>query len=429
MSEAAGPVVWLSLAAAAGLMLLDLALSVMTLSASALSRVALRRMNSESGGRLPFLDEFKTVPSSHRAAIHTVRQLALIGGTALCGVASAAAGLPGGAWLGIVVGALVEIFLIEAVLARALALREPRGALRATARLVRPVHAASYPLLAPIHAAFRRWARTIAEEEDRDDEAGQEEDVEAFIEVGEREGILQKDEGQMVRGIVDLDETLVREVMRPRVDVVVVPQSASVAEARRVALAAGHSRFPVYGETIDNVVGILHVRDLLRAWHEGWGETTIAGLVRPALFVPETRTVAEVLSEMRTRAHVALVVDEYGGFAGLVTLEDLLEEIVGEIRDEHEREDAAVEEQPDGSWLIPGLAHADELTRLFGIDLDDRDYDTVGGFVTAALGRVPARGETFEAHGLDVEIVDADPRRVFRVRVRRAAGKPVEPAR
>jgi CBS domain containing-hemolysin-like protein len=406
---------------AAVLFLLDLALSVMTLSASALSRVALRRMNAESGYRLPFLDEFKTVPSPHRAAIHTLRQLSLIGAVGLSGWIFATSGWPWGWWGGILAGAVVGPLLIETVLARVFALKDPRFALRMTAILVRPVHALTFPLLGPVHAAFRRWAGTIADEEETDEDA--DEDVEAFIEVGEREGILEKSEGRMVRGIVDLDTTLVREIMTPRVDVVALQAGAPVAEARRVALAAAHSRFPVYGETIDNIVGILHVRDLLRAWEEGWGDSGIAGLVRPAVFVPETRTVAEVLAEMRTRAHVALVVDEYGGFAGMVTLEDLVEEIVGEIHDEHDVEDATLQEESSGAWLVAGAAHAEELERMFGVDLGERDYDTVGGFVTAALGRVPARGETFVQAGLRVEIVDADARRIRRVRIRRAGAE------
>lgn len=405
-------------AAAVVLFVLDLALSVMTLSASALSRVALRRMNAESDNRLPFLEDFKTVPSSHRAAIHALRQVSLIGAVGLVGWIFDAAALPLGWWGGIAAGAILGTFVIETVLARMIALRDPKTALRVTAFLVRPVHAITYPVLAPVHAAFRRWAGTIAEEEESEEDA--DEDVEAFIEVGEREGILEKSEGRMVRGIVDLDQTLVREIMTPRVDVVALRAKAGIAEARRVALTAGHSRFPVYGETIDNVVGILHVRDLLRAWDEGWGEAGISGLVRPAVFVPETRTVAEVLAEMRTRAHVALVVDEYGGFAGMVTLEDLVEEIVGEIHDEHDRDDATLQAESGGAWLVAGAAHAEELERVFGVDLGERDYDTVGGFVTAALGRVPAKGETFEHGGLKVEIVEADARRVRRVRVHAA---------
>ena len=404
-----------ALGAAALLHLLDLALSVMTLSASALSRVALRRMNTESGNRLPFLEEWKTVPSSPRAAIHLLRQLALLGAVGLWGWAAAASGWPGGWWAGIGFGAFVGALLIETVVARMIALRDPRLALRITAILVRPVHALTYPVLGPVHAAFRSWAGTIAEEEDSDEDL--DEDVEAFIEVGEREGILEKLEGRMVRGIVDLDTTLVREVMTPRVDVVALPATSSIAQARVVALTTGHSRFPVYGETIDTIGGILHIRDLLRAWDEGWGDVAIGGLVKPAIFVPETRTVAEVLAEMRTRGHAALVVDEYGGFAGMVTLEDLFEEIVGEIRDEHEHEDAGLEAQADGSWLVSGAAHAEELERVFGVDLGERDYDTVAGFVTAALGRVPGKGERFTQAGLRVEIVEASARRVRQVRV------------
>lgn len=410
----------ISAGGAMALFLLDLALSVMTLSASALSRVALRRMNTDSGNSLPFLEEFKTVPSSHRAAIHALRQMSLIGAVALSGWIFALNAWPWGWWGGIATGAIVGTLLVETVLARVFALKDPRLALRVTSVLVRPVHALTYPVLAPVHAAFRRWAGTIAEEEESDEDA--DEDVEAFIEVGEREGILEKSEGRMVRGIVDLDSTLVREIMTPRVDVVALHAKASIAEARGVALAAAHSRFPVYGETIDNVVGILHVRDLLRAWDEGWGDAGIGGLLRPAVFVPETRTVAEVLAEMRTRAHVALVVDEYGGFAGLVTLEDLVEEIVGEIHDEHDRDDATLASETGGAWLVSGGAHAEELERVFGVDLGERDYDTVGGFVTAALGRVPVKGETFEHGGLSVEIVEADPRRVRRVRVKAGLG-------
>jgi putative hemolysin len=413
---------------AAGLILLlllaDLALSVMTLSATALSRVALRRMNAESGNRLPFLEEFKTVPSSHRAAIHTLRQLCLIGAVSLSGWAFARQGWPGGFWGGIAAGAFAGALVVETVLARVFALKDPRTALRVTAVLVRPVHALTFPVLGPVHSAFKRWAGTIADEEESEQDA--DEDVEAFIEVGEREGILEESEGRMVRGIVDLDSTLIREIMTPRVDVVTLQAKASIAEARRVALKEAHSRFPVYGETVDNVVGILHVRDLLRAWEEGWGDAGITGLVRPAVFVPETRTVAEVLAEMRTRSHVALVVDEYGGFAGMVTLEDLLEEIVGEIHDEHDDVDAALLEQPGGAWLVSGTAHAEELERIFGVDLGERDYDTVGGFVTAAVGRVPQNGESFEHGGLHVEIVEADPRRVRRVRVHMAASPEAE---
>src|SRR5262249_5938595 len=158
-------------------------------------------------------------------------------------------------------------------------------------------------------------------------------------------------------------------------------------------------------EKVDDVVGILHVRELLRAWEEGREGETIGDLVRPAIFVPETRTVAELLREMQQRTHLALVVDEYGGLAGLVTLEDLLEEIVGDIRDEHDVEEASLQRQPDGSWVVSGSAHVEELEELFHLDLGEREYDTVGGFVVATLGRVPETGECFAAYGLRIEVL------------------------
>jgi CBS domain containing-hemolysin-like protein len=165
----------------------------------------------------------------------------------------------------------------------------------------------------------------------------------------------------------------------------------------------------------------------MRAWAEGWEDATVSTFMRPALFVPETRTVSELLAEMRQRTHVALVVDEYGGLAGLVTLEDLLEEIVGDIRDEHESEEAEIQSQSDGSILASGLAHIEEIENLFDLQVGERDYDTVGGLVTSFLGRVPETGEMLVVHGLKIEVIEADPRRVYRVRIRRSGADAVTP--
>ena len=406
------------LAGAGILFLVDLALSVLLLSVTSLSRVALRRINQESGGRLQFLEEIKTIASIHRSAIHTVRQASLLGGIVLVAWTVDGAGLPYSGAAAVVVGAFVGVFLLETFVARLIALRDPRAAVRATAVLARPVYAVTYPVLAPVHAAFRRWGGEVHDDEREGEEA--DEEVEAFIEVGEREGILEAEEGEMVRGIVDLDETRVREIMTPRTDLVAIAADAKVSDARRVALREGHSRFPVYQGTIDNIVGMLHVRDLLRSWEEGWEDAPVSGFVRPAVFVPETRTLSELLAEMRAGSHLALVVDEYGGLAGLVTIEDVLEEIVGDIRDEHDAEEAQVVPQADGSAIVSGLAHVEELESMFHVQFGDREFDTVGGLVTAALGRVPDAGETLEAHGLRIEVLEADLRRVFRVRVRPA---------
>jgi len=153
------------------------------------------------------------------------------------------------------------------------------------------------------------------------------------------------------------------------------------------------------------VIGILHVRDVLRAEEEGLESAPVRGFVKPAFYVPETQTTSALLARMRTRNPLALVVDEYGGLAGLVTLEDLLEEIVGDIRDEHEPDDSQVQQAPDGSWVLNGLAHVEELERLFDVEVKERDFDTVGGLVVAMAGRVPSAGEAFETHGLRIEVL------------------------
>ena len=400
------------------LLAFDLALSILLLGVTGLSRVALRRIAADSGGRLEFLGEIKAIASTHRAAVHAVRQACLLGAVAVLAATLTRTGL-GHAWIvSIAVAGILGVVVLETFVARLIASHNPRAAVRATAILVRPAYVIAYPIVRPMHNAFRRWAQAVSDDAEREDEDADDE-VEAFIEIGEREGILEAEEGDMVRGIMDLGQTRVREIMTPRTDLVAIQASATVAQAREVALEAGHSRFPVYGDTVDNVIGILHVRELLQAWAEGVSEAPVSRFVRPALFVPETRTVSELLAEMRQRTHIALIVDEYGGLAGLVTIEDLLEEIVGDIRDEHDLEEAAVQPQADGSVVVNGLTHVEEIEDLFNLELTARDFDTVGGMATAAFGKVPSRGEVITAHGLRIEVLESDPRRVYRVRLAR----------
>ena len=248
-------------------------------------------------------------------------------------------------------------------------------------------------------------------------EEEQEEDVEALIEVGEREGLLEGNEGEMMRSIVDLDETHVREIMTPRPDIVALPVDADLAQARQLFLNTGHRRIPVYRQNIDEVAGLLHVRDLLRALDGAKASESIEPLVRDAMFVPESLTVAELLGEMRLKTHMALVVDEYGGTAGLVTLEDLLEEIVGEIRDEHETGGPDVQPQDDGSWIISAGVHVETLQDLFEIEFGERDYDTVGGLVVSELGRLPRCGEAVNFGPIRLEVLEVERRRIRQVRV------------
>jgi CBS domain containing-hemolysin-like protein len=402
---------------AAVLLILDLALSIALAASASLSRVALRRMSAESQARLGFLERMQQLPSRHRSAAAILRRLCLLSAILLLVLAlrGAGAALPviGGMTLGMLIGAVV----VEAIVAPALALWNPRRALRVTAWAVRLAQLLLLPVVQPLHS-FLVWVHRNQRLTDEEREDEQDDDVEAFIEVGEAEGLLEAQEGRMMRGIVDLDETLVREIMTPRTDIVAVALETTVAEGRRKLLEAGHSRLPVFRESIDHVVGVLHARDLFRAWEDEKDDESISPYLRPAIFIPETLSAAELLSEMRQKMHLALVVDEYGGTAGLVTLEDLLEEIVGDIRDEHEEDEQLIERQPDGGWVINAAVHVKELEELFTVEFEEREFDTVGGLVVHGFGRVPSPGERKQIQGLEVEVLQADRRRVYKVRVR-----------
>jgi CBS domain containing-hemolysin-like protein len=407
----------LAIAGAVVLFSLEAALAVALAAASTLSRVALRRLGTENGKRLAFVEELRETSSVHRLAAVLARQLCLLGGVLLLVLGLQLAGWSRPVLAGIGIAAATAVVALDLGLARIVAVWAPRFALRGTAFLVRCARLLLFPLVQPLHLLLSKTnGMQTATDEQRDEE--QDEEVEALIEVGEREGLLEANEGEMMRSIVDLDETVVREIMTPRPDIIALPLETDVGQARRVFLKAGHSRLPVYRQTLDEVVGVLHVRDLLRASGDDAAGEGIAQYMREGMFVPETMSVAELLGEMRLSKHIALVVDEYGGTAGLVTLEDLLEEIVGEIRDEHEPDESDVRREADGSWLINAAVHVDKLTELFGVEFGERDFDTVGGLVVSELGRVPLQGETVEFRTLRIEVLEVDRRRTRLVRVR-----------
>jgi len=410
----------LALLAAGLLLLLELGLTLALVAANALGPVALRRMATEDGFRHGFVESLQRATSAHRVAAILLQQIALLLAAALVALAGSWQGLSLPLLLGLGVGVVAVLLFVQSALARILALWKPKQTLRAAAGLVHLAFLVLYPVVVPLRALLRHIDATQQRNGDEREES-QDEEVEALIEVGELSGLLEAEEGKMMRGIVDLDETLVREIMTPRTAIVALDAETTVADARRTLLEAGHSRLPVYAGSIDNVIGVLHSRDLFRAWEQQDEQASIRDFVRPAVFVPETLTAAELLTEMRQKTQIALVVDEYGGIAGLVTLEDVLEEIVGEIRDEHDTEEAPVrEEEPGRTWVVDAVAHVEELEALFDLDFGERDFDTVGGLVVSRFGRVPAAGERVETDGLEIEVLDADDRRVRSVRVRRA---------
>jgi CBS domain containing-hemolysin-like protein len=236
----------------------------------------------------------------------------------------------------------------------------------------------------------------------------------------EVESVQEGQARELLRTLADFRETMVREVMTPRPDIAAIDSTATIDQLYSLFREQGYSRVPVFKDTLDNVVGFAFIKDLIQRGPAGGSGGPITPLVRPAHFVPETKRVPDLLKEFqRRRLQIAIVVDEYGGTAGLVTVEDLLEEIVGEIRDEYDVEVERIVDEGNGTFLLSGSVHVDEMANLMKLNVDGHGFETVGGFLLSKLGRVPNVGEHMEVDGLDVEIVDTQQRRITRVRMSR----------
>jgi len=258
--------------------------------------------------------------------------------------------------------------------------------------------------------------QTIAEEEAEEAK----EEIQAFIDVGEEAGIIEESEGELIQSIIEFSDTRVDKVMRPRPQIVAIDASATVADARKLMIESKHSRIPVYREQIDNIEGIVYVRDLLMFCEAEKMSMPVTKCMRPAYFVPESKSVRELLEDMqKAKVQIAIVIDEYGGVAGLVTIEDIIEEILGEIEDEDEGTPAdEIIQSEDGSYLIGGSAEIRKVELIFDKEVEADDFTTVAGLIINELGHVPAVGEKLNFKGLQFEVVDADGKRVNRVRLK-----------
>jgi CBS domain containing-hemolysin-like protein len=244
-----------------------------------------------------------------------------------------------------------------------------------------------------------------------------------LVDAGREEGIFEQVEQEMIQSVIQLHDTLAREIMVPRIDMLALDADTPLEQAVDAFLRSGHSRAPVYEETVDNTLGLLYAKDLLRVWREGNQTGSLRNLLRPAYFVPEAKRVDELLTEMQGRSiHMAIVVDEYGGGSGLVTMEDIVEEIVGEIRDEYDQsEEAPFQALKDGDMLFQGRVHLDDFNETMLSNLPSEEADTIGGFIYSRLGRVPGVGETVEEAGLVLSVEQVSGRRIRKVRAHRVS--------
>lgn len=243
-------------------------------------------------------------------------------------------------------------------------------------------------------------------------------DLKTMMEVGREDGALELDERRMIYSVFELGDTLVREIMIPRIDVVALDVQTALLQAVDTVLQYGHSRLPIYEETIDQTLGLVYAKDLLRVFREGGQLSSLKDLLRPAYFVPEAKKVDELLAEMQNqRIHMAIIVDEYGGVAGLVTLEDIVEEIVGEIQDEFDQgEEAPYQEVKAGEYIFLGRVDLDDFNEIMGSNLPTNEADTLGGFIYSVLGRVPTIGEKIQKNNLLLTVEQVSARRIRKVR-------------
>src|SRR2546421_1569275 len=358
-----------------------------------LSDVGLRRMiadaEDEPNAATTFLSEILDNRSRFRFTLTAAIQILLVAITVLV-TAITYEWLSAHEWFTharfLIIAALAGLILaglFRQLLPRLIASRRPEGTLLRLLPLLRPVYRPLALLAFTWHKSFDRQRRVEQQTEAGGAEAEEEttgEDIQALIDVAEDEGIIEEEEGELIHSIIEFGDTRVSEVMTPRTEIVALPITATVREARDMVVESKYSRLPVYREQVDRIEGIIYVRDLLQCWCDGREREDIKSLLRPAYFVPETKPVAELLAEMQ-KAHVqlAMVIDEYGGVAGLVTVEDILEEIVGEIEDEDTAQDEVVEiiEGDDGYYDVLGSTEIDKIERLFDFELADNDDSTI----------------------------------------------------
>ncbi|MEJ2558173.1 MAG: hemolysin family protein [Anaerolineae bacterium] len=245
-----------------------------------------------------------------------------------------------------------------------------------------------------------------------------EEEIKTLVDAGEEGGFIEEEEKEMIYSIFEFSDTLAREVMVPRIDMVAIEVNTSIMEALDVVIHAGHSRIPVYEETIDNIIGILYAKDLLRYWRQDAESLRLEDILRDVYYIPETKKVDELLQELqRRKVHIAVVVDEYGGTAGLVTIEDILEEIVGEIQDEYDREEAFMEVINEDEIIFNGRMDLDDVNHIMGLELPTDSSDTLAGLVYSNLGRVPVVGDKMHIHNVEITVLSVVRRQIKKVKV------------
>jgi CBS domain containing-hemolysin-like protein len=381
---------------------------------SALMRLSLR-LTAERSGRPGALSVYLDDPVLLFVPVRLLLGLANAAATALL---ARAIGVERPESLMIVIVSVVAFVVIfELLLPLLIVGRDPERVLELLLPSFSPVARAlsqltywtARPVVAPPRSASQQ-----SDDEDKEDPG---EPVQAYLTAAEQEGVIQGEERRLLQSIVDFGDTLVREVMTPRPDIVGIREGATIGELRALFREQEYSRFPVFKDSLDNIAGFVFVKDLV-ALDSSDDAGPITTLLRPAAVVPESKRIPELLKQFqRQQAQIAIVVDEYGGTAGLVTIEDMLEEIVGEIRDEYDVESEPIVDEGGGRFVVNAKVDIDEVAQRLGVRIAREGFETVGGYLLTHLGRVPAVGERVEIDGLLVDVLEVERRRIHKVRI------------
>ncbi len=378
---------------------------------SALMRLSLRLL-AERSGRPDRLGEYLDDPVLLFLPVRLLLGLLTATATALLALA---VDISGASVTAVIASVAAFVVFFELLLPLLIVSRDPERVLELLLPSFSPVAKALAPMTRWMtrSAANRTAAPTVESTEDASETAT------TYLDPGEQEGIIQGEERKLLQNIVDFGDTIVREVMTPRPDIVAIQEGATIGDLRALFREQEYSRFPVFRESLDNISGFVFVKDLV-ALDRTNDSDPITPFLRPAVVVPESKRVPELLKQFqRQQTQIAIVVDEYGGTAGLVTIEDMLEEIVGEIRDEYDVESEPIVEEGGGRFVFNGKVDIDEVNQRLGVQIEREGFETVGGYLLTHLGRVPAIGERLEIEDLLVEVLDVERRRIHKVRIAR----------
>lgn len=397
---------------------------------TSVNRIKLKNQVEEGDEKARQIEHLISEPNTFLTTILVVNNVAVIVASSMATVLALRFSQTFGELIATVLGSLIVLIFCE-ITPKTAAVQNP---LRVARMMVKPVRGAAWLLhlvVVSLNAITGFLVRIIGGQMTRRGPFLTEDEIRLMVTVGEEEGVLEEEETEMIHSIFEFADTTVREVMIPRIDMVTLESDATVDQAVDVALQGGFSRIPVFEETIDNIIGILYTKDMLRQLREGHNQQPIRDLVRPAYFVPETKKLDDLLSEIRQRrTHMVIVIDEYGSVSGLVTIEDLMEEIVGDIRDEYDIEENLYEQISPNEYIVDAKMSIDDFNELLETELESEDYDTLGGFLYDKLDKIPVAGDTVTSNDLTFTILATRGRRITKVRVERTpALEPPEPIR